>query len=103
VRAEAGPGLDSMIAYSIAAGAALPWLVWSLLVTILRRASGGMNHPPVDDKPLPPSRKLLFWLMVVVFVAVFMPVPFRTTLVGARPPAPAPPSAVSASISGFPP
>jgi membrane-associated protease RseP (regulator of RpoE activity) len=98
VRAEAGPGLDSMIAYSIAAGAALPWLVWSLLVSILRRASGGMNHPPVDDKPLPPSRKLLFWLMVVVFVAVFMPVPFRTTLVGARPPAAAPPSAVSASL-----
>jgi membrane-associated protease RseP (regulator of RpoE activity) len=99
VRAEAGPGLDSLLAYSIAAGAALPWLVWSLLVTILRRASGGLNHPPVEDKPLPASRKLLFWLMVLVFVAVFMPIPFRTTLVGMPPPAPAPPSAVSASLA----
>jgi membrane-associated protease RseP (regulator of RpoE activity) len=101
VRAEAGAGLDPMIATSIAAGAALPWLVWSLLVSILRRASGGMNHPPVDDTPLPASRKLLFWVMVIVFVGVFMPVPFRTTLAGARPPAagPAPASAISASLT----
>ena len=98
VRAEAGPGLDPMIATSIAAGAALPWLVWSLLVSILRRASGGMNHPPVDDTPLPASRKLLFWVMVVVFVGVFMPVPFRATLAGTPPPAPAPTAAISASL-----
>jgi membrane-associated protease RseP (regulator of RpoE activity) len=95
VHAEAGPGLDKTIAYSIAAGAALPWLVWSLLVTVVRRASGGVNHPPVDDTPLPPSRKALFWLMVVVFVAVFMPVPFRATMAGAQPPS-SPPQASSA-------
>jgi hypothetical protein len=75
----------------------LPWLVWYLLTTLLARLSGGKNHPPVDDTPLPRSRKLLFWVMVVVFIAVFMPVPFRETLVG-TPPAPAPPSATSASL-----
>jgi membrane-associated protease RseP (regulator of RpoE activity) len=93
VRAEAGPGLDPMLAYSYAAGAALPWLVWSLLVAILRRASGGGNHPPVDDTPLPASRKVLFWFVVVVFLAVFMPVPFRATLAGAPPTEPPPTSA----------
>jgi len=57
-----------------------------------------MNHPPVDDTPLPASRKLLFWVMVVVFVGVFMPVPFRATLAGTPPPAPAPTAAISASL-----
>jgi membrane-associated protease RseP (regulator of RpoE activity) len=99
MRAEAGPNLDPMIAATYAAGAALPWLMWSLLVSILRRASGGSNHPPVDDTPLPPSRKLLFWVMVVVFVGVFMPVPYRTTFAGAQPPASAPASAISASLT----
>jgi membrane-associated protease RseP (regulator of RpoE activity) len=97
VYAEAGADVDRTLAYSIAAGAALPWLVWSLLVAIVRRLSGGGNHPPVDDTPLPPSRKLLFWFMVVVFVAVFMPVPFRATMAGTPPPAPEPP-ATSASL-----
>ena len=85
VRVEAGPNADPTLVYSIAGGAALPWLVWSLLVSIVRRASGKTNHPPVGDKPLPPSRKLLFWVMVVVFVGVFMPVPFRATAVGVPP------------------
>ena len=57
-----------------------------------------MNHPPVDDTPLPRSRKLLFWLMVAVFVAIFMPIPFRATLAGAPPPAAPGPTATSASL-----
>ncbi len=82
---EAAGRWDQKLVYSIALGAALPWLVWYLMVGLLRRASGGANHPPVDDRPLPPSRKLLFWVMVVVFVGVFMPVVFRTTLAGIQP------------------
>jgi membrane-associated protease RseP (regulator of RpoE activity) len=76
---------DRPLVYSIAVGAALPWLVWYLMVGLLRRVSGGANHPPVDDEPLPRSRKALFWLMVAVFVGVFMPVVFRTTLAGSQP------------------
>jgi membrane-associated protease RseP (regulator of RpoE activity) len=96
LRMEAGPGLNLMAAYSYAAYAALPWITWSLLTSIVRRMSGGSNHPPVDDTPLPASRRALFWLMVVVFVSVFMPVPFRTTLVGTQPTEP--PSSTSASL-----
>ena len=68
-----------------------------MMIRILRAASGGVNHPPVDDKPLPPSRKLLFWLMVAVFVGVFMPVPFRASFAGGDAPAasPAPPTTAS--------
>ncbi len=89
VRLEAGSSADWTLVFWIAGGAALPWLMWSLLVSIVRRASGETNHPPVDDKPLPASRKLLFWVMVVVFVGVFMPVPLRVTSGGTPPAAPA--------------
>ena len=50
----------------------------------MRRMSGGVNHPPVDDEPLPRSRRALFWLMVVVFVGVFMPVPLRPDRAASR-------------------
>jgi len=92
VTAEAGGKADRPLLQMIALGAALPWVMWYVLVGFLRRASGGGNHPPVDDQPLPLSRKLLFWLMVVVFVGVFMPVVSRTTLAGTPPP----PAAVTA-------
>lgn len=71
-----GPGA------SIAMAAATPWLVWFLLIGLMRRLTGGVNHPQVDDQPLAPSRRALFWLMVIVFVAVFMPVPFREVMAG---------------------
>jgi Zn-dependent protease len=87
VTREAAQGKwDRLLVYSIPIAAALPWMVWYLLVGLLRRLSGGINHPPVDDQPLPASRKLLFWVMAAVFVAVFMPVVYRTTLAGIQPP-----------------
>jgi hypothetical protein len=64
----------------LARNAALPWLVWFALVWGVRRLGGGVNHPPVDPEPLPRSRKALFWLMALVFVAIFMPVPFRQSV-----------------------
>jgi membrane-associated protease RseP (regulator of RpoE activity) len=104
VQVEANGHWDPGVGASIAIGAALPWLVWYLLIRIVRRASGDLNHPAVDDVPLPPSRRALFWLMVGVFVLVFMPVPFRSTFVGgtAPPPAPAAASAPSSSTSSSP-
>jgi membrane-associated protease RseP (regulator of RpoE activity) len=80
VHAEAGAlhaAWDRRTGVAIAASAALPWLVWYALASIVRRASGGINHPPVDDRPLPRSRRGLFWLTVIVFVAIFTPVPLR--------------------------
>lgn len=94
VRVEGNGRLDEELV-SIALFAALPWLVWYLLIRIVRRASGDVNHPSVDAAPLPRSRRALFWLMVAVFVLVFMPVPFRVTLAGGAAPPP-PPAAVTA-------
>ena len=79
-RIEAGAHWNESMGRTIALVAALPWLIWYMMIRILRAASGGVNHPPVDDRPLPRSRKLLFWLMVVVFALIFMPVPLRVAL-----------------------
>lgn len=64
--------------YGLASG--LPWCVWALILLGMRRLSGGRYHPPVSDEPLAPSRRALFWLMAIVFVLLFTPVPMRETL-----------------------
>jgi membrane-associated protease RseP (regulator of RpoE activity) len=73
-------GRGPVAALEYGAMSALPWLVWTVMLGVLRRAGGGRYHPPVDPAPLPASRRRLFWLMVVVFVLVFTPVPMRETL-----------------------
>jgi membrane-associated protease RseP (regulator of RpoE activity) len=88
-RIEAGAHWNESMGRTIALVAALPWVIWYMMIRILRAASGGVNHPPVDDRPLPRSRKLLFWLMVAVFAGVLMPVPFRASFAGGDAPEPA--------------
>lgn len=88
VRVEMGPHYHEAVALRISLFAAGPWLVWYALVGAVRRASGGVNHPPVQPRPLPASRRALFWLMVLVFVAIFMPVPLRESNTGADLPPP---------------
>jgi membrane-associated protease RseP (regulator of RpoE activity) len=66
--------------WAIAIPAGSVWLVWFVMLGVLRRVSGGVDHPPVDDRSLPPSRAILFWTVVVTFILIFMPVPFRTNI-----------------------
>jgi membrane-associated protease RseP (regulator of RpoE activity) len=79
---EAGEAWRLPIGIYIATLGAMPWFIWFLMVGLMRRLTGGVNHPPVDQQALPRSRRALFWLMVVVFVGVFMPVPLRPIFVG---------------------
>jgi len=73
-------GRTTGAAMGYGAMAAMPWAVWAVLLLGMRRMAGGRYHPPVDEEPLTPSRRRLFWLVVVVFVLVFTPVPMRGTL-----------------------
>lgn len=59
---------------------AVAWLVWAALLLAMKRLSGGEYHPPVDDTPLPRSRRALFWVVCVTFVLTFMPVPLRKSV-----------------------
>ena len=78
VKGEMGGVWNPWVGAQVGFSAATFWVVWFLLVSLMRRMTGGVNHPPVDDRPLPRSRRALFWFVVFVFVTVFMPVPMRT-------------------------
>jgi membrane-associated protease RseP (regulator of RpoE activity) len=73
-------GRDAGEALSYAIMAALPWLIWAALLALMRRMGGGSYHPPVGDEPLSPSRRRLFWVVAVLFVLIFTPVPMREAL-----------------------
>jgi membrane-associated protease RseP (regulator of RpoE activity) len=80
VRGETGARWDWRLGANVAVGAALFWMIWYVLLAILGRLSGGLDHPPVDEAPLPASRRALFWVVFIVFVGIFMPVPIREAL-----------------------
>lgn len=62
--------------------AALPWLVWALLLLLMRRMAGGIYHPPVGEAPLSPGRRRLVLGMAIVFLLIFTPVPLRGAIPG---------------------
>jgi membrane-associated protease RseP (regulator of RpoE activity) len=53
------------------------WLVWFVLLALMRRASG-INHPPTDPSELSPVRRWIAALCLALFVLLFMPTPFAT-------------------------
>ncbi|MBI4683868.1 MAG: site-2 protease family protein [Nitrospirae bacterium] len=50
------------------------WLIWALLLLIL-----GLRHPPVLywETPLDKRRRLIGWITGLIFIATFIPVPFK--------------------------
>jgi membrane-associated protease RseP (regulator of RpoE activity) len=77
---------EGFSALSISIGAALAWFVWYLMLALLGRLSGGLDHPFVDEHPpLPRSRIALFWVVAISFFLIFMPVPLRYSIGGPAP------------------
>jgi membrane-associated protease RseP (regulator of RpoE activity) len=75
-----GAGLDWPDSLSRAAVAGMPWLVWAVLLLVMRRMSGGVYHPPVEGEPLSRGRRALALFMVIVFLLLFTPIPLREAL-----------------------
>lgn len=75
---RAGRGTEDMLVHGASGG--LPWLVWAVLLVVMRRMSGGIYHPPVGEQPLTPGRKVLVFFTLIVFLALLTPVPFRPAL-----------------------
>lgn len=71
---------EPLPAWMVALQACMPWLLWYFVVRLLRRLGGGQEHPPVDATPLGPGRRALFVVVLLAFVAIFMPVPLRLSL-----------------------
>lgn len=71
--------LDWADAIRYAGNGLTPWLVWTILLGWMRR-NAGEYHPPVGETPLDPARKKLAFAMLVLFVLIATPVPFRPVL-----------------------
>jgi membrane-associated protease RseP (regulator of RpoE activity) len=72
-------GRDVTDAAWYAKDGAIPWLVWTLLLGLMRR-NAGEYHPSVGDTPLDPMRRALAIGMLLVFILIATPVPFRQVL-----------------------
>jgi membrane-associated protease RseP (regulator of RpoE activity) len=72
-------GRDLPEALDYARSGLLPWLVWTLMLGWMRRQAGEY-HPPVGDTPLDGRRRAYAIAMLVIFVLIATPVPFRPAL-----------------------
>jgi membrane-associated protease RseP (regulator of RpoE activity) len=72
-------GYGAIAALSYAKFGAIPWLVWTLMLAVIRGRSGEY-HPAVGDVPLDPLRRKLAIAVLVVFLLIATPVPFRPVL-----------------------
>lgn len=59
---------------------ALPWLLWAVLLLVMRRMGDGSYHPPVGDVPITIGRKRIAILVFILWVLIFTPVPMRPAL-----------------------
>jgi membrane-associated protease RseP (regulator of RpoE activity) len=77
VARDAGKSVTGALSY--ASNGLIPWMVWALLLGWMRR-SAGEYHPAVSEEPLDGKRKVMAVGMLIVFILIAMPVPFRPVL-----------------------
>ncbi len=75
-RRQSAVGLVTLIGLIGLAQLSWNWYVWVALALFV--GGGGWAHPSVlaPARPVPPGRRWIGWLAVVVFVLTFVPVPF---------------------------
>jgi membrane-associated protease RseP (regulator of RpoE activity) len=56
--------------------ASTTWIGWFVVLTLMRRFSGG-EHPPTEPGELSPARRVVAVASLVLFVLIFMPTPWR--------------------------
>ncbi len=67
---------SSKLPLSLAISNSTVWLVWFGLLSLMKRLQRGYEHPPTDDRTLSPGRRWVAWGCLLLFLALFMPVPF---------------------------
>lgn len=70
---EQGAGADALVSGFFAG---IPWMVWALLLWLMKRL-GGSDHPPTEPGVLSPTRRKTAILTLALFVLLFMPAPLR--------------------------
>jgi membrane-associated protease RseP (regulator of RpoE activity) len=57
------------------------WLFWFIMLSVMSRMGGGVNHPPTDPgETLGPRRRAVAIGCMVLFVLLFMPAPLTVSL-----------------------
>jgi membrane-associated protease RseP (regulator of RpoE activity) len=51
------------------------WLVWFVVLGVIGRFSGDWRHPPCEPGQMSTARRVVGWLCMALFVALFMPTP----------------------------
>ncbi len=74
---DAGKGALDALWY--AKDGLIPWIVWALLLGFMRRQAGEY-HPPVGSEPLDARRRWWAIAMLIIFLLILTPVPFRSVL-----------------------
>ncbi|HUS29949.1 MAG TPA: site-2 protease family protein [Kofleriaceae bacterium] len=74
---NAGKGWSESIKY--ASSGVIPWMIWTLMLGWMRR-SAGEYHPAVDDEPLSGWRRAAAVGMLLLFITILTPVPWRSVL-----------------------
>jgi membrane-associated protease RseP (regulator of RpoE activity) len=72
-----GHGVLASLSY--AQSGLAPWLVWTLMLAWMRRQAGEY-HPPVGETLLDPRRRRHAVAMLLIFLLIATPVPFRPAL-----------------------
>ena len=72
-------GATVVAALSYAKYGAIPWVVWTVMIAVIRDRAGEY-HPPVGDAPLDPLRRKLAFAMLIIFISIATPVPGRPVL-----------------------
>jgi len=76
-RRQSAVGLVTLIGLIGLAQLSWNWYVWVAVALFV--GGGGWAHPSVlaPARPVPPRRRWIGWLTIMVFVLTFVPVPFR--------------------------
>jgi membrane-associated protease RseP (regulator of RpoE activity) len=72
-------GHGALESLSYAQSGLVPWLVWTVMLAWMRRQAGEY-HPPVGETPLDPRRRRYAVAMLLIFLLIATPVPFRPAL-----------------------
>ncbi len=72
-------GHSSLNALLYASRGVMPWMVWATMLWWMRRGSDGY-HPPTSDVPLDRRRQWVALGLLLLFIVIFTPVPFRSPL-----------------------
>lgn len=68
------------VALALGWNGGMPWMVWFVLLAVMKRLSGGQYHPEVGGGPVTPGRRRLCLVMLIIFALIFIPIPLRLTM-----------------------